>query len=751
MSKTEIVSEIRIKDFKIEELKTPYSDTLGTPEIPLVYAIVETPDGEKKIELGINVEDIPSIAKDNVKLVTIMIKALIKELGINVEDIVEYTEFITRLTTRSGELASKLMNAYRRYYYKLTGIGVRELEEILVPKTRIYIEKQLKTAIYTSLIILHELGKNPIIIGYGSTPKQQEELIRSLFHKDLSTIEVLEKLGLKDIDIDRVRPYTREYPYLLVYKSGNLIVFSREPLPRGEVSLRLRIPSRQELEKIFQEIPDIDAENLIKNILNVLGIGYINFIRSLGKKGEVELSVIVENFIDKYGKRIRIGEQGLDREYIDYYMIKWPEYIKGIFELIEGDPLIITFYKSMFLPYYRPEWSPHTLIITSTNAGKTLLYRLFTGRDPLSDVTPRTLVGHYSLEEKRVVKGILHGKHIAVQIENLESKTAKDTLAFLMDYMKSGKACRGVQREICIEGTAPVILTGNTIKTKKKAYTLQNWIKLGLLDNPEGLGSRMLLFYKTMNRLKIKDLRRLEKLLNIIREIRDSSTIRQKLRKIWDLPQIEEWINTPDKLEIDISIEEELSELKQYFEVLTDNFYTRLKAIALNNVLMDYLDQIHYNDMKYIINTLLHEILEKAQEIYEILKVELIDSIKNIQLEYSFKDPTSIALSLTKPFKQLLVSINDYLHKQVLNKDIVKIDLDDLMEFMKSQGIKRTNDLKYKIKTKLMADTINRYLRSLGIYMVITDNDKIIISIETSIFNTIDFEQLVRSLEETKI
>jgi len=49
MSKTEIVSEIRIKDFKIEELKTPYSDTLGTPEIPLVYAIVETPDGEKKI------------------------------------------------------------------------------------------------------------------------------------------------------------------------------------------------------------------------------------------------------------------------------------------------------------------------------------------------------------------------------------------------------------------------------------------------------------------------------------------------------------------------------------------------------------------------------------------------------------------------------------------------------------------------------------------------------------------------------
>jgi len=750
MSEVETVSGIRIKGFRIEELKTPYSDTLGTPEITLVYAIVETPEGVKKIDLGISVEDIPSIVKDNVKLITTMIKALTKELNINAEDIVEYTEFITRLTTRSNELASKLMEAYRRYHYRLMGIGVRELEEILIPKEEIYIERQLKTIINNYLIILHELGKKPIIVGYGSTPKEMHQLIKALQNRDSGAIEIFEKLGVKDIDISKVKAIIRPIPYLRAYKSGDIIILSREPLPRGEISLRLRIPTEKELIKMFEEIPDIDVERLIKEILAVLGIRYDYFIKSINKGGTIELPTLVNHFIERYSTRIVIGERGLDKEYVDHYMMYWRDHIERVFKLIDGDPLIITVYKAMILPYYgKGDWIPHLLLLTLTNAGKTYLYRLFVGRDPLSDATPKSLVASYSLEEKRIVRGILHGRHLAVQIESLESNTAKTLLAFLLDYMKSGIASRSLfGREVAVKGKAPVILTGNTVKIKKKAYTLQNWINLGLLKNPEALSSRLLIFYKDTKRLQVKNEKELEQLCKVIRELRDSSIVRNKLRQLWKLPEIENWIETPDKLDIDIAMEEELGDLKQYFEGLKENVYKRLKTLALNNVLVDYLDQIYYNDTDYIRNVLLPQILEDAQEVYEILKVELIDSIKNIQLEYSFKDPTSIALSLTKPFRQLLVSINDYLHKQVLNKDIEKIDLDDLIEFMKNQGIKKTKHIKYKIKTTIGSDPIDKWLKSMGVFMVITDN-KVTITIDTTIFNALDFQRLAESLKET--
>ena len=723
---------IEIKGFTVEELK------IADNNIPYVKAIVETPEETKKVSLHIHVDDIPDIIKDRVKLVSTIVDAL-KNEGMPID-----MESIIRITSKAEEIASKLKETYRRYYYGLTGVRVKELEEKLVPKAKVYIEKQLRTEVYSYLIVLHELGKKPIIVGYGGTPKQQYELIKAFQHMDISTENVLEQIGLKEVDIKKLRVYTKEYPYLLAYKSGNVIILSREPLPRGEVSLRLRVPSREELRKIFEEIPDLDAENLVRDILNVIGVNYNSFVKSLGRREEIELATILENFLDEYGSRLRIGERGLDKEYVDHYMSDWSDYVKRAFELIDGDPLILAFYKGMALPYYRPEWSPHTLIITSTNAGKTLLYRLFTGRDPLSDVTPRTLVGHYSLEERRVAKGILHGKHIAIQIEGLESKTARDTLALLIDYMKSGIACRGVQREICVEGTAPIILTGNTVKTKKKAYTLQNWIKLGLLDNPEALSSRLLLFYKDTKKLQVKNLKELKKLWEIIREIRDSSVIKYKLRQIWDLPQIEEWIETPDRLEVEITVEEELSDIGQYLNGLKENFYTRLRALALNNVLLDYLDQIHFNNLDYLVNTLLPEILEKAQDVYEILRAELVYSIRNIQYEYGFKDPTLIALSLPKPYRQLLISINNYLNAKAMNKELEAIDIDDLMEFMKSEGVKNTNVLKYKITKKLWTDTIDRLLRILGVYIVFS-GDKVIVKVDTTTFNTLDFSRIVES------
>ena len=778
MSDVEKKTEIRIKDFKIEELKSPYSDTQEsqsvisfnrvqylttskfkeTLRIPLVYAIVETPDGEKKIELGINVEDIPSIAEDNVKLVTIMIKALIKELGINVEDIVEYTEFITRLTTRSGELASKLMEAYRKYYHSLTGIGVRELEEVLPPKEEVYIERQLKTVVNNYLVILHEPSKKPIIIGYGAVPKETSMLIRALQKRDIEAIEILENLGVKDIDIDKVNAIIKPIPYLRAYKSGDIIILSREPLPRGEVKLRLRIPTENELRIIFENLPWEIMENLIKEILKTLGIGLSDFIGDIKNKwlsGEQRpsyeeiKSYYLNELVTTYGYRIVIGERGLDKEYVDHYMMYWRDYIKRVFELIDGDSLIITVYKAMILPYYgKGDWIPHLLLLTLTNAGKTYLYRQFVGGDPLSGVTPKSLVGVYSLEEKRLVRGILHGRYLAVQIESLESNTAKDVLAFLIDYMKSGRATRGVSgREITVRGKAPIILTGNTVKTKKTAYTLQNWIKLGLLNNPEALSSRLLVFYKNTKRLQVKNEKKFERLCNVIRELRDSSIIRYRLRQLWELPEIENWIETPDKLDIDITMEEELGDLKQYFEGLKENFYKRLRTLALNNVLVDYLDQIYYNNMDYIRNVLLPQIFENAYEVYEYLKTELVNSILTIQTECSLKNPTILAILLPKPFRQLLVSINDYLHKQVLNKDIEKIDLDDLMEFMKSQGIKNTKHIKYKIKKAIGSDPIDKWLKSMGVYMIITDN-KIKITIDTTIFNALDFKRLAESLKE---
>lgn len=729
------ISSIKIKRFVIKEKKIE-SEVLKDASVVYVKVVFEINGEERVVDLEVDVEDIPHLLRDDKLLVEKLIQAA--SSIIDLSNIQTLTTLTTELAVNKTTIKEELERAWRDYISGKMGVKITEYDNVLVPKSHVFIEKQLKCVVNKYLIIVHELGKKPVIVGQNLSPRQQAKLI----HELTTNTSILEELGIRSDNSSKLYVYVRKYPYLFFHKSDNNIIISHKPLHRGDIQLRLRVLTRNELVKILEEIPENDLRAIAWEVAKALRSEEL--LKEYFKLHKDDYENACKSFFLSNANKIFYAETGLPKDYVDYYMSFWRKYLERIHELIEVDPLIKIIYQAMILEWFKPEYSPHVLLITSTNAGKTLLYREFVGRDPLSDVTPKTLVGHFSQEERKVVRGILHGQRLAVQIESLETKTAREVLTMLIDYMKSGRACRGVGREICVEGSAPIILTGNIVM-KKKAPTLQTWMKLGLMDNPEALSSRLLLFYKSTKKLSIKDVKDFRKLTEIIREIRDSNVISSKLRMIWSLPLIDEWLNKPDTLHVDVLLDENLSELQQYLEGLARNFAPRLRALALNAALVDHLDQIHYNTVDHVAENLIPKILEKAQEYYEILRLELATSIDTVQEEYSLTDPTLLALNLQKPYVKLILAVHDYMNKNALNKEEISIPIDEALKILEEEGEKHIKQLKYRIVKQYWNNTVENTLSKLGLRLVFS-SDNVEVHVTKSMFDKIEIDKLREAL-----
>jgi len=581
-------------------------------------------------------------------------------------------------------LSQHVKEAFRRAYieYKRNKVGIFGRQRVFEPpsRARVFIEKQL--LMLTNPI--PEIWQNGVSVRlYGYPPSITSVIKDVLVNRHDAVVGENKRIRFEEIllinGIDPNKPYEVNIinePWLYVYKSNDIIIISREYLGVGEVEVYLKPVTLDELRQIYEELSDPQ-----KNM----------FIRVLGRRFGIKRSN--EESDESYRERVLnaatrvtfMAYRGVPDDIADYFIARWREIIAKAFPE-ETDQFMRLIYSGLVLPYPEVKIAPHMCIFTNTNAGKSLLYYLITGEQAYTDATPVSLAGGIDPATRKPAKGVLEGRDLPLQIEGLESSTARQTLSLLINYMKSGEILRasGV-RTIKTRGLAPIIFTGNIVSTTR-ALTIQTLIKEGLLDNPEALSSRMIMFYRECRQITRFDLSELERTWSIIRCIRDNPTLKTILKRIWFTRQVVEWITEPDAIDVRIECRTELTDLCHYLEGMTRNISPRLKALAFNIVLFNNLDKIwKLRDKPSELQNLALELVLEARRVYSTLKGYLIESIGNILEDMNLITKGVIVTQLPTYLKILVLAAYKYVNKHSIMTPVV-VTLDSMGEEINEAG-----------------------------------------------------------------
>lgn len=640
---------------------------------------------------------------------------LLNTLYVRLKDYMNTIDEIKELEKAVDSMLKQAREAWVEYK-RASGLRYEVIESKIPPKSEVFIEKRIKQFNIKKYII--RTGSNSLAY-YAKTPKEAQEIDRLIHESPREGIKhILERLGRPvSIEVDE-EPIVETIPYLIVYKLENGVGLSYTPLRLGTVEARLYPLTQQRLNELKEELGE-EYEELGKAVSS-----------SLGLKTEDG-----EDPFTSASRYVYIVETGLSNNEVRRLLNEYTEFLK-MWDSIEAEAFIKEFYRSMILPWFEPSYLPHTLLVTPTNTGKSTLYRWATGEDPFTDITPITLAGGIDPNTRKPVLGVLNGRDKALQIESLEANTARETVSLLVDYMKSGVVLRGAGGKVFkSKGSGPVVLTGNP-HSIGRATRLQDWLSLGLLRNPQALGSRLLLFY--IDRAKpLKYVNNAYSLLEPLREIVSSSLVKRELRKVWGSPKVDSWIKEGDSpIELNVSLSREMSDLQTYIETLAKEYHMRLKALALNNVLVDYLDKPGEKE---------EEVLDKAVEKYEWFKQYLVSSINNVLSEYGKAvSETDRAKLLPDLLQKAIIGINEYLNAKAVNEDKAAIPVNELINVMKNKGLVSSHPENARRLRKYLSKYMN-VLEELGIlYSEASDT----IQVNTHRFSMIDIEELARELEK---
>ena len=638
---------------------------------------------------------------------------IIPKLGINdVKALIKAYQEVPKLIVKQLEEKAK----------ELLRKGKIIIKEFTTPsETTLYLKKLLHV-VYNEIIEVWQNGYLTIIDE--GTPRANSQIydiinnrkVAEVYYGDyaeqVSWRTILEKYG-----IDPDTPYivrVKRIPWYFFYiTDNNRLVITDRHYKLGYVKCYVNICTKEKIAKIFEEITDIDLNTLSTIIRKHLKL----------KVGKEEIDY------EKLAERTYIAEEQLEDNVLDYFLepTTWNNVLEKAFPR-DLDPLIRETYKGETLPFTNIQYSPHLIIYTNTKAGKTTLANAI--NKAYANVTPITLIGGVDPKTKTPTPGVIHGQDVMIQIESLESKSADETLRYALTYMSHGFVSRAVGlHDISSVGTAPLVFTGNTLSGSLAEF--QNSLKL-LINNPEGLGSRTILFYKS-NCREAKNIPNEEfnNAWKIIRGVRSNRKLKSKLRKIWNHPKVREFlledVKLPEEVKINIeTLPKEYSYVQIYLKNMVKYCSWRLRALALNNVLLDYLPKIWFNNIENVVD----EIIEEAEEKLEVFKGFLIYSIGQIVKDVKLIEQGEILSTLPYYVRVVIYGIAKYVneHGEFLDNEFV-ISLDEF-EVRKSIEEKlkrgwRISRIKDYIRRNILTLQTCTVLKDFGIEFIIAEDVKV--------------------------
>jgi Holliday junction resolvasome RuvABC ATP-dependent DNA helicase subunit len=116
---------------------------------------------------------------------------------------------------------------------------------------------------------------------------------------------------------------------------------------------------------------------------------------------------------------------------------QWQEFIESIISPgAEKDHRLKLIYKSHLLRGRNQRYNPHTLLITNPGTGKTTFYDVV--GQTIDKTSKSRLIGFSDAQNAR--PGLIDNLNVVLCIEQIESQSAPEILAFLLSFMEKGKA-----------------------------------------------------------------------------------------------------------------------------------------------------------------------------------------------------------------------------------------------------------------------------------------------------------------------
>ena len=611
--------------------------------------------------------------------------------------------------------------------------------------------EKLVHVVYNEVIELWQFGTT-VIIDTGS-PKQNREIFQLIKERKVVGVGTAEE-GItqttswrdlvKEYGIDPELPFSvklKRTPYYYFYMTDDRkIVVSNKALLLGNANVYVRIANRDEIAKIFDSLTHAD---------------YYLLMNRLGR--ELKLKAVFADGTLDYGllaERTYIAEEHLEDDVLNYFLqpTTWKKVLEKAFPTTV-DPFIREFYKGYALPYFNIEYSPHSLIFTNTKAGKTTYGNAV--NKAYSDVTAVTLAGGYVKEGRasRPRQGIINRQDVMVQIENLETKSAAETLRYCLEYFTHGIIRRGSGTfEIISYGTAPLVFTGNTLSEKVGEF--QNTINL-LVSNPEALGSRTIFFYMPDCKPLEVNTKEFNNAWQIIRGVRSNRKLKDKLRKIWNHPKVKEFLTEEVKIPEDVktnieALPDDYEFLRTYLENSVKYCSRKLRALALNNVLLDYLPQIWFNNVEEIIE----EIIGKAEEKTEVFKGYFLASIGKIVKDSRLVEAGKIIATLPFYVRVVVYAAAKYIQEygEVLGEEFeTTLDNEKIAAYIKEVQERKEKKwslsmIKKSIKNNILTLQTCSVLKDFGLEFIIV-NGNIKIKVKKEALSKIPLSELEQILQ----
>lgn len=343
----------------------------------------------------------------------------------------------------------------------------------------------------------------------------------------------------------------------------------------------------------------------------------------------------------------------------------WNEFVESaISPGAEKDHRINLVFKMHLLRGIIQRYNPHTLLITNSGTGKSTYYETI-GLRP-DKVSASRLIGYSDAQKS--YPGTIDNLYIPLCIEQIESQTAPDILAFLLSFMELGQARSETGAGgFIVKGTCPIIITANpTGYSIDRIDTFRALID-HLTGNLMALGRRFGIIIYGIDYGKVviqKAYSEIEWRINVQKFRSVEEYILSNINDIFKDEEVLKWLekSLPDYEKRGKKLIEDITDkgVKEYLTIHFELAYPHLKGGALNCAIIDFIPRlVKVKTTDKEDSLLVLELLAKADKyLKEIIAINL-ESVANMS-HLEEKITGLIFEQLPKYLQELFKTLQNY-------------------------------------------------------------------------------------------
>jgi len=447
-----------------------------------------------------------------------------------------------------------------------------------------------------------------------------------------------------------------DMPEILVYDDAGYIT-------KGHSNYALKsIEDVNWIEKWLSEVPE-DIKEKLKYIVQKHGLDDKNLSESLSK--------ILMTPIPRLKNPKTVSKMTKEQ---------WNEFVEStISPNAEKDHRLKLIFKAHLLRGRMQRYNPHSLLITNSSTGKTTYYDMV--GLTIDKASKNRLIGFADAQNAR--PGVIDNLNIVLCIEQIESQTAPDILAFLLSFMESGKARSETGGYgIVVKGECPIVITANpTGYSLDRIDTFRALID-HLTGNLMALGRRfgIIIYGNDYQKVMIKKATSSIEWQKNVQKFRSiEEYILPPIIQLFKEDKISKWLELPLP-EYEEQGKRLIKEVKDegVKEFLTTHFefaYPHIRGAALNCAIIEFIPRlVKIKATSEEDNLLITELLTTAEKYLEEITTINLESIAN--MSSAEQDVNELIFAqLPKYIQELILAVNQFRKKHPVPTREVSIDV----------------------------------------------------------------------------